>query len=97
MIKISLLKEGNWFKHKNCTYEIMSFDYVFTTAKKLNNDGIKHYFLNSIQVEKMYKDHYQKDNPDYGITDSNKKCNCNCKCCDNPNHDISDLRKQNND
>ena len=68
MIKISLLKEGNWFKHKNSTYEIMSFDYVFTTAKKINNDGIKHYFLNSIQVEKMYKDHYQKNNPDYGIT-----------------------------
>lgn len=97
MIIISLLKEGNWFKYKDCTYEILKFDYAYTCARKITNDDKKYYFLNTLEVKRMAKDHYQKHNPDYGITDSNKKCYCGCKCCNNPNHEISDLRKQNND
>jgi len=75
-IKISLLKKGDWFEHKNCTYEIIEFDYVFTTAKKLvNDDGTKHYFLNSIIVEKKVKDFYQRVNPNWQINDLRKQNN----------------------
>ena len=74
MVKISLLNKGDWFEHKNCSYEILEFDYVFTTAKKVvNDDGTKHYFLNSIEVMQKVKDFYQRVNPNWEISDLRKQ------------------------
>ena len=76
MVKVGFLNKGDWFKHKDSSYEILEFDYVFTTARKVvNDDGTKHYFLNSIEVERKVKDFYQRVNPNWQISDLRKQNN----------------------
>ena len=75
MIKIGTLKKGDWFVHKDRTYKVESYDYVFTNARKVKCDGTKHIFLNSIMVDTKIIDTYHKTNPDYNISDLRKQNN----------------------
>lgn len=75
-MKVGTLNIGDSFYHKNCTYEVVEIDYVFTKAKKANNDGTNHFFLNSIDVhEADLAQDWRWENPNHYINDLRKQNN----------------------
>lgn len=69
-MEVGTLNKKDLFYHKNCTYEVLEVDYIFVIAKKLKDDGVKHYFLSSINVHKadITKD-WTWENPNHHIND----------------------------
>jgi len=69
-IKVGYLEKGNYFYHENVTYKVLEVDYVFVKAEKMQKDGVKHYFLRSIEVERTnFCSDWKWENPNHVIND----------------------------
>lgn len=73
-MQVKCLEIGDSFYYKNCTYKVISVDYIFVKAEKQIKDGFTHYFLKDIEVDKAnFCTDWKWENPNHVINDRFKK------------------------